>query len=57
MLALVDNKKGMVPKNYIGLVGSQPDIINSNEVELSRDQIGTGGFADVYKGTFNGIVI
>lgn len=46
----------MVPKNYIGLVGEQPDIIDPEQVVLTQEKIGAGGFADVFKGTFNGNV-
>lgn len=43
----------MVPKNYIFLVGNKPNIIQKNDIIQTNFCIGTGGFADVFKGKFN----
>ncbi|KAI1714879.1 protein tyrosine kinase domain-containing protein [Ditylenchus destructor] len=50
--AKIDNKRGMVPKNYIGLIGSQPNLIEFSQIQNSTKIIGTGGSSDVYLGTF-----
>lgn len=57
MLAEVDNKQGMVPKNYIVLVGKKPNVIECCDIEKTNFRIGTGGFADVYRGNFKSEVI
>jgi serine/threonine protein kinase len=59
MLAKVDNKRGMVPKNYVVLVGSQPNKINPADIERVKNgqsdvTIGSGGFADVLRAVYRG---
>lgn len=54
MIAQIDNKKGMVPKNYVVLVGIQPSIISADDVKRTPKLLGSGGFADVYLGYYKG---
>lgn len=49
----------MVPKNYIILLGSQPNNINSADITGATKHaqaIGEGGFARVYRGIYKGKV-
>lgn len=53
----MDNKQGLVPKNYVFLVGKKPNVIQKHDIEQTNFRIGTGGFADVFKGKFKSQVI
>uniref|UniRef100_A0A915MT97 mitogen-activated protein kinase kinase kinase n=1 Tax=Meloidogyne javanica TaxID=6303 RepID=A0A915MT97_MELJA len=51
VMARIDKKKGMVPGNYVVLVGTGPNLINSEDVKRG-DLLASGGFANVFKGSY-----
>lgn len=51
VMARIDKKKGMVPGNYVVLVGFGPNLINSEDVKRA-DLLASGGFANVFRGYY-----
>ncbi|KAI6240861.1 SH3 domain protein [Aphelenchoides fujianensis] len=52
----INGVKGMIPENYVHLVGKQPTVIKSTEFEcswLSNDEVGGGASSRVYRGRWN----
>uniref|UniRef100_A0A183BK42 SH3 domain-containing protein n=1 Tax=Globodera pallida TaxID=36090 RepID=A0A183BK42_GLOPA len=45
---------GKVPKHYVALLGSQPEIVEKGSVWRSDDFLGAGSYAEVFRGTFKG---
>jgi hypothetical protein len=50
ILARIDEKEGVIPENYVRLVGSRPNEIKSRELRQTNDRVGEGSFSYVYRG-------
>ncbi|KAI6235335.1 hypothetical protein M3Y95_00040600 [Aphelenchoides besseyi] len=51
----INGVEGMVPENYVHLVGREPTEIKNSEFRWFRnEQVGNGGSSRVYKGRWNG---
>uniref|UniRef100_A0A914HF87 mitogen-activated protein kinase kinase kinase n=1 Tax=Globodera rostochiensis TaxID=31243 RepID=A0A914HF87_GLORO len=45
---------GKVPKHYVALLGSQPEMVEKDSVRRSDEFLGAGSYAEVFRGTYKG---
>ncbi|KAL3117196.1 hypothetical protein niasHT_007599 [Heterodera trifolii] len=45
---------GIVPRHYLALMGSQPEIVAKESVKRTDDALGAGSYAEVFRGTYKG---
>ncbi|CAD5222956.1 unnamed protein product [Bursaphelenchus xylophilus] len=50
----IDDKTGMVPENYVRLIGRQPKEIKASEFVKLDEKVGDGAFCNVFKGIYRG---
>ncbi|CAD5217263.1 unnamed protein product [Bursaphelenchus okinawaensis] len=53
----IDNKTGMVPENYVRLIGRQPKEIRACDFEKIEEKVGNGASSNVYRGLYKGQMV
>lgn len=48
----VDGHEGLIPENYVRLIGDQPKEIAGSSISKSDERVGDGGSSYVFKGRF-----
>ena len=49
----INGDEGLIPANYVRLVGEEPNEIAGAQIELSEERVGDGGSSYVFKGRWS----